>query len=66
VTCVSLNSASLQVKHRKISGEITFYVEGIEGEQTFKWCDIDELKRLDPNGVYRLKSMQDSERKTAP
>ncbi|MFT5539768.1 MAG: hypothetical protein ACI82H_001292, partial [Alphaproteobacteria bacterium] len=29
VTCVSLENASLQVKHRKIRGEITFYVEGI-------------------------------------
>lgn len=51
VTCVSLDSASLQVKHGKIRGKITFCVEGIEGEQTFKWRHIDELKRLDPNGL---------------
>ena len=51
VTYVSLDSASLQIKHRKIRGEITFFVEGIEGEQTFKWRHIDELKRLDPNGL---------------
>jgi hypothetical protein len=51
VTCVSLDNASLQVKHRKIRGEITFYVEGIEGEHIFKWRHVDELKRLDPKGI---------------
>lgn len=45
-TCVHLDTASLQVRHRQVRGQITFLVEGITGELTLPWKYVEELRRV--------------------
>lgn len=45
-TSVSLDTAAIQVRHRHVRGEITFSVEGISGELTLSWKQVEELRRL--------------------
>lgn len=52
VTVIGLETASLQVKHRKIKGFIRFTVDGIDGPQKLKWNKVDDLQRMEDRPAF--------------